>query len=98
MDIVIELKDAYSFLGDPLHRKAYDEIERLRKELQGQALVETLLMDIVVTLRDRYRLDPTVQAAADEIERLRKYVKLLGEEVYLLNKDQPSGDKPDENS
>jgi hypothetical protein len=55
-------------------------------------------MDIVVTLRDRYRLDPTVQAAADEIERLRKYVKLLGEEVYLLNKDQPSGDKPDENS
>ena len=31
MDIVIELKDAYAFLGDPLHRKAVDEIERLRR-------------------------------------------------------------------
>lgn len=30
MDIVAELKDAYSFLGDPLHRKAYEEIERLQ--------------------------------------------------------------------
>jgi hypothetical protein len=28
-------------------------------------------MDIVETLRERYRLDPTVQQAADEIERLR---------------------------
>ena len=57
MDIVTKLEDAYAFLGDPLHREA-----------------------------------------ANEIERLRKYVKLLGEEVYLLNKDQPSGDKPDEDS
>ena len=32
MDIVDELKDSYSFLGDPLHRKAWEEIERLRKE------------------------------------------------------------------
>ena len=34
MDIVAELKDAYSFLGDPLHRKAYDEIERLRGQVE----------------------------------------------------------------
>ena len=38
-------------------------------------------MDIVDTLRDRYRLDPTVQQAATEIERLRKRVELL--EGYL---------------
>jgi hypothetical protein len=34
MDIVIELKDAYAFLGDPLHRKAYEEIERLRGQVE----------------------------------------------------------------
>jgi hypothetical protein len=28
-------------------------------------------MNIIETLRERYRLDPTVQQAADEIERLR---------------------------
>lgn len=32
-------------------------------------------MDIVETLRERYRLDPTVQEAADEIERLREQVE-----------------------
>ena len=32
MDIVDELKDSYSFLGDPLHRKAWEEIERLRED------------------------------------------------------------------
>lgn len=32
MDIVTKLEDAYAFLGDPLHREAADEIERLRKE------------------------------------------------------------------
>lgn len=41
MDIVAELKDAYSFLGDPLHRKAYDEIERLRED--KAELVEALI-------------------------------------------------------
>ena len=34
MDIVAELKDGYSFLGDPMHRKAYEEIERLREALE----------------------------------------------------------------
>ena len=33
MDIVDELKDSYSFLGDPLHRKAWEEIEKLRDAL-----------------------------------------------------------------
>ena len=37
MDIVDELKDAYSFLGDPLHRKAWEEIERLREALRFYA-------------------------------------------------------------
>ena len=41
MDIVAELKDAYSFLGDPLHRKAADEIERLRED--KAELVEALI-------------------------------------------------------
>ena len=31
MDIVDLLKDGYAFNGDPLHRKALDEIERLRE-------------------------------------------------------------------
>ncbi len=60
-------------------------------------------MDIVATLRDRYRLDPTVQAATDEIERLRGQVEKLEEEVYLLSSDLAYihvkiGDKTDENS
>jgi hypothetical protein len=60
-------------------------------------------MDIVITLRDRYRLDPTVQAAADEIERLQGQVEKLEEEVYLLSSDLAYihvkiGAKPDENS
>ena len=33
MDIVDELKSAHSFHGDPLHRKAWEEIERLREAL-----------------------------------------------------------------
>jgi len=33
MDIVTKLEDAYAFLGDPLHREAADEIERLRAEV-----------------------------------------------------------------
>jgi hypothetical protein len=41
MDIVAELKDGYSFLGDPLHRKAADEIERLRED--KAELVEALI-------------------------------------------------------
>ena len=32
MDIIAKLKDAYAFLGDPLHREAWEEIERLQKE------------------------------------------------------------------
>jgi hypothetical protein len=32
MDIITKLKDAYAFLGDPLHREAWEEIERLREK------------------------------------------------------------------
>ena len=34
MDIIDLLKDGYAFNGDPLHRKALDEIERLREALE----------------------------------------------------------------
>lgn len=32
-DIVERLKASHSMLGDPLHREAWEEIERLRKAL-----------------------------------------------------------------
>jgi hypothetical protein len=34
MDIVTKLEDAYAFLGDPLHREAANEIERLRGQVE----------------------------------------------------------------
>ena len=34
MDIVDKLKDSYAFLGDPLHREAYEEIEQLRSDVE----------------------------------------------------------------
>jgi hypothetical protein len=36
MDIVDKLKDSYSFLGDPLHREACEEIEAIRVQLGDQ--------------------------------------------------------------
>lgn len=32
MDVVDRLKSSYSLLGDPLHRDAWEEIERLREQ------------------------------------------------------------------
>jgi predicted nucleic acid-binding Zn-ribbon protein len=60
MDIVAELKDGYSFLGDPLHRKAADEIERLREELtklnkdieELKKTIETLEEEVYVRTSD----------------------------------------------
>jgi len=37
MDIVEVLKDSHGFLGDPLHREAWEEIERLREALRELA-------------------------------------------------------------
>lgn len=34
MDIVDKLKDSYAFLGDPLHREAWEEIESLRSDVE----------------------------------------------------------------
>ena len=34
MDIVDKLKSSHSLLGDPLHREAWKEIERLRYEFR----------------------------------------------------------------
>ena len=36
-------------------------------------------MDIVQELRERYRLDPTIQKAVDEIEQLQKEVLRIGD-------------------
>ena len=43
-------------------------------------------MDIVDTLRDRYRLDPTVQQAATEIERVRAVVDDLAKENWRFRR------------
>lgn len=85
MDIVAELKDGYSFLGDPMHRKAYEEIERLRKQVEFERASLQSAFD------EMRKLD-------GDIERLRKTIETLKEEIYLLNRNQPSGDKPSENS
>jgi hypothetical protein len=37
MNLVDRLKSAHSFHGDPLHREAWEEIERLEKELYLRA-------------------------------------------------------------
>ena len=47
-------------------------------------------MDIVETLRERYRLDPTVQEAADEIERLRQQNAILEIELGLVRSMLPN--------
>jgi predicted nucleic acid-binding Zn-ribbon protein len=59
MDIVAKLKDAYSFLGDPLHRTAYEEIERLRGQVEFE---RASLRSAFDELRER----------DNEIERLRE--------------------------
>ena len=38
-------------------------------------------MDIVQELRERYRLDPSIQHAADEIEQLRKTLAIISEQA-----------------
>jgi predicted nucleic acid-binding Zn-ribbon protein len=46
-------------------------------------------MDILETLRERYRLDPTVQQAADEIKRLRHEFRELHADISMFMKDGP---------
>ena len=43
-------------------------------------------MDIIKRLRERYRLDPTVQEAANEIERLREKLTKQNEDIEELKK------------
>lgn len=43
-------------------------------------------MDIIERLRNRYRLDPTVQEAADKIEQLRKKLTKQNEDIEELKK------------
>ena len=43
MDIVDKLKDSYAFLGDPLHREAYEEIEQLRFDVNLLTLIVSVL-------------------------------------------------------
>jgi hypothetical protein len=41
--LIDRLKDSYSFLGDPLHREAYEELERLEMIIdQQQEVIENL--------------------------------------------------------
>jgi hypothetical protein len=35
MDIIAKLKDAYAFLGDPLHREAWEALEELHEKLRA---------------------------------------------------------------
>jgi archaellum component FlaC len=57
MDIVTKLEDAYAFLGDPLHREAANEIERLRgqvEELEEEVyLLSSDLAHIYVKIGDK---------------------------------------------
>jgi len=48
MDIIDLLNDAYAFNGDPLFKKARDEIQRLRNELEDLATT-------TYTSRDDYK-------------------------------------------
>jgi len=35
MDIIAKLKDAHAFLGDPLHREAWEALEELHEKLRA---------------------------------------------------------------
>jgi hypothetical protein len=82
MDIVERLRE-----GFPTNYEldAADEIERLREQIVFER----------ASLRSA--LDELRKQDGD-IERLQKHIELLGEEIYLLNSNQPGGDKPSENS
>ena len=54
MDIVEKLKSAHSFHGDPLHREAWEEIERLQEEvneLEGIMDEEKCAVGYLITKR-----------------------------------------------
>ena len=84
MDIVAELKDGYSFLGDPMHRKAYEEIERLRSQM--------VLFDPNTT---QEMAAAALNFANDEIKRLQERNHVLREalrdiyEVYAGSEGIP---------
>jgi hypothetical protein len=58
MDIVDRLKSSHSLLGDPLHRDAWEEIERLRDRV---ALLEGHLRG-ALWLVDRWTYADTTEA------------------------------------
>lgn len=70
MDIVDLLKDGYAFNGDPLHRKALDEIERLREQVEFERA------SLQAAFGELTKLDK-------DIEELKKTIETLEEEVYL---------------
>ena len=76
MDIVAELKDAYSFLGDPLHRKAYEEIERLRNEFQFTDEVRQSALQ-------------SLAAVEEEYDRLRHEFRELHKDISMFMDDGP---------
>ena len=54
MKIVDRLKSSHSFLGDPLHREAWMEIEKLQGILEESNVIisRDKLDDIIMKLRD----------------------------------------------
>lgn len=76
MDIVAELKDAYAFLGDPLHRKAYEEIERLRNEFQFTDEVRQSALQ-------------SLAAVEEEYDRLWDETRELHRDISMFMKDGP---------
>jgi hypothetical protein len=88
MDIVIELKDAYAFLGDPLHRKAYDEIERLRLALHTISSVDA---DVIVPERmwsEMTPLDCYEEGLMNGAMAVRDAVKTEAYAVLALGEDE----------
>jgi len=74
MDIVTKLEDAYAFLGDPLHREAADEIERLREQVEFERA------SLQAAFGELTKLDK-------DIEELKKTIETLEEEVYVRTSD-----------
>lgn len=74
MDLIDKLKSAHSFHGDPLHREAWEEIERLREALKTFA---DNVKETNVGINKNWA--ETVYPLKAENQRLREEVKELEE-------------------
>lgn len=81
-DIVERLKSSHSLLGDPLHREAWEEIERLREENQQirksyNRIGNNIPIDFLKQASGSYEL--AVDAMMIEIIRLRHKLRKASE-------------------